>query len=104
MAFGLIIFLIFLILMVVFFIFGMRYITRERRIAWSGELIDKYQFEREETIGEHDSGRTYDVYMLKVKLDNGKTHELPVSKEFYDEIKIGDKLKKDLGTSRPTKI
>ena len=96
--------LIFLLIFVAFFIFAIRYITRERRIAWSGELIDKYQFEQEETIGEHDSGRTYTVYMLKVKLDNGKMHELPVSKEFYDEVKIGDKLKKDLGTSRPTKI
>lgn len=96
--------IIFVLVLVVFFIFGMRYITRERRIAWSGELIDKYQFEQEETIGEHDSGRMRDVYMLKVKLDNGKTHELAVSKDFYDEVKIGDKLKKDLGTSRPTKI
>ena len=78
--------------------------TRERRIAWSGELIDKYQSEQEELIGENDSGKTYTVYMLKVRLDNGKTHEVAVSKEFYDEVKIGDKIKKDLGTSRPTKI
>jgi len=98
--------LIFLLIFVAFFIFAIRYITRERRISWSGELIDKYQFEQEETSVdfEHDSGKTYTVYMLKVKLDNGKTHELPVSKEFYDEVKVGDKLKKDLGTSRPTKI
>ena len=98
--------LIFVLIFVVFFIFGVRHMTRERRIAWSGELIDKYQFEQEETSVdfEHDSGKTYTVYMLKVKLDNGKTHELPVSKEFYDEVKVGDKLKKDLGTSRPTKI
>ena len=81
--------------------------TRERRIAWSGELIDKYQFEQEEISGdvENDSrGRIYTVYMLKLKLDNGKTHEVAVSKDFYNEVKIGDKLKKDLGTSRPTKI
>lgn len=96
--------LIFLVVFVMFFIFGVRHMTRERRIAWSGELIDKYQFKQEETIEGEETGRTYDVYMLKVKLDNGKTHEVAVSKEFYDEVKIGDKLKKDLGTSRPTKI
>jgi len=31
-------------------------------------------------------------------------HEVGVTKKFYDEIKIGDKLKKDLGDSRPTKF
>ncbi len=96
--------LIFLLVIIVFFIFGTRYITRERRIAWSGEVVDKEQFEQEELIGGNDSGKTYSVYMLKVRLDNGKTHEVAVSKEFYDEVKIGDKIKKDQGTARPKKI
>jgi len=67
-------------------------------------VVDKKRFEHEELIGENDRGKTYSVYVLKVKLDDGKMHEIEVVKEFYDEIQIGDKIKKDLGTSRPTKI
>ncbi|HRS47921.1 MAG TPA: hypothetical protein P5225_01425 [Candidatus Paceibacterota bacterium] len=91
--------LIFIVIIVLFFIFGMKYITRERRISWSGEVVDKEQSEWTD-----DNNKTIIDYILKVRLDDGKMHEVSVAKEFYDEVKIGDKLKKDLGTSRPTKI
>ena len=91
--------IIFLLVVVVFFILGMIYITRERKISWSGEVVDKEQSEWTD-----DNNKTIIDYILKVRLDDGKMHEVSVAKEFYDEVKIGDKLKKDLGTSRPTKI
>ncbi len=91
--------IIFFLVVVVFFIFGMRYITRERKISWSGEVVDKEQSEWTDN-----NDKINLSYILKVKLDDGKMHEVEVSKEFYDEVKIGDKIKKDKGTARPIKI
>jgi len=99
MNFIIIIFIAIILSMVAFFVFGIRYVTRERRISWSGEVIDKNQSEWTD-----DNDQTTFYYILKIKLDNGKMHEVGVTKKFYDEIKIGDKLKKDLGDSRPTKF
>lgn len=90
---------IFLLVMVVFFIFGVKFMTKERKLSWSGEVIDKEHSEWKE-----DNGKTTFYYTLKVKLDTGKTHNVSVSKEFYDDVKIGDKIKKDKGTARPIKI
>ncbi len=91
--------IIFFLVVVVFFIFGMRYITRERKISWSGEVVDKEQSEWTDN-----NDKINLSYILKVKLDDGKMHEVEVGKEFYDEVKIGDKIKKDKGTARPIKI
>jgi len=87
--------IIFFLVVVVFFIFGMRYI----KISWSGEVVDKEQSEWTDN-----NDKINLSYILKVKLDDGKMHEVEVGKEFYDEVKIGDKIKKDKGTARPIKI
>ncbi len=66
--------------------------------AWIGEVIDKSCITREEDDKKHQ------YLSLKVKLENGEVHSIPATYEFYNQIKIGDKLQKEKGKLWPKKI
>jgi len=68
--------------------------------VWVGEVIDKSHVVKDK----YDSNLKEHLYSYKVKLENGETHNIAASLEFFNQIKIGDRLKKDKGALWPKKI
>lgn len=65
--------------------------------AWKGEVVDKVKFEKKDD----DSKRTETLLSLKVQLENGEIHSIPARAEFYNKVKIGDRLEKKKGALWP---
>jgi hypothetical protein len=68
--------------------------------AWVGEVIDKGHIIKDKD----DSNQKEHLYHLKVQFENGEIHAIPATVQFYNEIKVGDKLKKEKGALWPKKI
>ena len=93
------IFFVFLVIMVLVFVLVVRRrVSGIKNSEWTGEVLEKSQTENED-----DNLNPY-YYSLKVKTDDGKVRYVDVNYEFYNEVKPGDKLKKEKGTSLPKKI
>lgn len=89
---------IFFLLVFGFLALVAKLVLKAKNDAWIGEVIDKgHNTKRDDDKVEH-------FYSLKVKLENGETHNIPATVQFYNEIKVGDKLKKDKGSLWPKKI
>ena len=83
-----------------FFILVGKLVMKSKNDAWVGEVIDKSDFIKDKD----DSNLKEHILSLKVQMDNGETHSIPASAKFFNEIKVGDKLKKDKGSLWPKKI
>jgi hypothetical protein len=68
--------------------------------SWTGEVIDKKYVEKDK----EDSHLKEHFFSLRVRLDNGEEHNIPATVEFYNKIKVGDRLEKKKGELWPKKI
>lgn len=91
---------IFTLLIIGFLMLVLKLVFKAKNQSWIGEVIDKNHVERDKD----DSRLKEHLYSYKVQLENGEIHNIAASREFYNEIKIGDKLKKDKGSLWPKKI
>ena len=91
---------IFALLVVGFIGLVAKLVLKAKNDSWVGEVIDKSHVERDKD----DSNLKEHFYSYKVQLENGETHNIAAAKAFYDQLKIGDKLKKDKGSLWPKKI
>jgi len=83
-----------------FFLLVGKLVFKAKSDSWVGEVIDKGH----NTKKDDDSKRIEHFYFYKVKLENGEEHNIGTSAKFWNEIKVGDKLKKDKGSLWPKKI
>jgi len=90
----------FLLLIILFLGFIAKLIFKAKKDSWVGVVIDRGH----NTKHDDEKGRDEHFYFLRVKLENGEEHNIPAAAEFYNEIKIGDKLKKEAGSPWPKKI
>jgi len=93
-------FVIFGLLVLGFLGLVVKLVVKGKNQAWIGEVIDKAHNVKDKDEG---PGKEH-FYSLQVRLENGEEHNIPASAEFYEEIKVGDKLKKDKGSLWPKKI
>lgn len=83
-----------------FFLLVGKLVMKSKNDSWVGEVIDKSDFVKDKD----DSNLKEHILSLKVQMENGETHSIPASRAFFNEIKIGDKLKKEKGSLWPKKI
>lgn len=83
-----------------FFLLVGKLIFKAKNDAWVGEVIDKNRVEKDK-----DDGPGKETFLsFKVQLENGEVHNIAASPKFYNEVKVGDKLKKEKGSLWPKKI
>ena len=90
----------FFLLVIGFFALVGKLITQGRNQSWRGTVIEKVVFEKEHD----DSHRKEHILSLKVRLENGETHSIPASVDFYNSVSVGDRLEKSKGSLWPKKI
>ena len=102
MVFGpIVIFFGFFALLVFGFLFFVgKLLLKAKNDAWVGEVVDKSHV----TKDKDDSNLKEHLYSLKVRMENGETHSIPASTEFFNQVQVGDKLKKEKGSLWPKKI
>ena len=88
------------ILIVGFIVLVVYLINKGKNMAWKGTLINKLFNEKRDS----ESNRMEYFYTLVFKTEEGKELKVGVSREVYDDYKIGDKAKKDKGKLQPEKI
>ncbi len=72
-------------------------VIKGKNQAWVGEVIDK-------TVNiqkDDDTKRETRLLLLKIQLENGEVHSIPANVNFYNKVKIGDKLRKKKGALWP---
>lgn len=82
-----------------FFILVGKLFMQGKNSSWQGEVVDKSDFAKKD-----DDNKVQHILSLKVKLDNGETHSIPATADFYNKIKVGDRLEKKKGELWPKKI
>jgi len=87
----------FLLLIIGFFALIGKLFIKGKNQAWIGEVIEKVVFEKEDD----DTHRKSRLLSLKVKLENGEVHSIPARVDFYNKVKVGDKLEKKKGALWP---
>lgn len=93
-------FAIFASLVIGFLIVIVKLISRGKKMAWQGTLIDKIY----KTNTEYDSDKVNHFYTLVFKIEGSKEIKVGTSKEVYDGYAIGDKAEKKSGELWPKKI
>jgi len=83
--------------------------------SWEGVVVDKGHTTREKkdeklwgTIYRTDPKKQEHFYYIKVKIEEGKDkgeiHGIAVTPKMYEEINVGDRLRKEKGALWPRKI
>lgn len=93
-------FAVFASLVIGFLTVVIKLVSKGRKMAWKGTLIDKMH----ETREEYDSDKVNHFYTLVFKTEDGKVLKVGTSKEVWDEYKIGDKAEKKSGELWPKKL
>lgn len=105
--FGLLFLLFFFIIPVfIFLLIILIVIKKTKRDEWKGEIIDKIYETKEEIDRESiikNKKRTYHFYTIIVKTDKGLIRKVAVSKEMFDNFKIGDRVVKPKGKLNPVR-
>jgi hypothetical protein len=96
----LIFFLIFAGLVIGFLVIVVKLVSKGRKMAWQGTLVDKMYKTRED----YDSKRINHFYTLVFKTEEGKEIKVGTSQEVYDTYNIGDRAEKKSGELWPKKI
>ncbi|MDH7476086.1 MAG: hypothetical protein QHH09_01275 [Microgenomates group bacterium] len=91
------------LLIIGFFALVAKLFFKAKAQEWEGEVIDKGHHIEEEK-DKYGLKKTHHLYSLKVRLDNGEIHNIPATADFYQKIKVGDRLKKEKGSLWPKKI
>lgn len=104
----LIILLIFISPMILFLLLVGKLFLKGKADSWEGVVVDKGhitkdKYEKDEILNRKRKKQEH-FYHIKVQLDNGKTHAIAVPAKIYEEIKVGDRLKKEKGTLWPKKV
>lgn len=85
--------LFFLALVIGFIILIIKIVTKSKKQAWQGEIIDKIY----NTYEDFDTDVERDLYTLVIKTDVGKNIKYNVSQQAYEQFKVGDKVEKKSG-------
>jgi len=93
-------FVIFASLVIGFLVVVVKLVSKGKKLAWKGTLIDKMH----KTKDEYDSNRVNHFYTLVFKTEEGKDIKVGVSKEMFDDYNIGDKAEKKSGEFWQKKI
>jgi hypothetical protein len=97
-------FVIFGALIAGFVLLILKLVRKSKKDHWIGTVADKKYFEKDHhEIGEK-IGHKEHFYNLVVKMDNGETHTIAASREFYEQCQPGDRLEKKSGELFPKKI
>jgi len=101
-----IILLIFIFPAILFLLLVAKLFFRGKAASWEGVVVDKGHVVKEKTEkdGTFKKRKQEHLYHIKVKLDNGEIHAIAVTPEMYEEIQVGDRLKKEKGALWPKKI
>jgi len=76
-------------------------IARGKAQSWTGTVTNKIYNEKDK---EGYTNRKEHFYSLEIKLDDGKIVHIAVDSQRYNDIKTGDRLKKEKGQNWPEKI
>ncbi|MCX6726540.1 MAG: hypothetical protein NTY75_01840 [Candidatus Shapirobacteria bacterium] len=88
-------FLFFGALVIGFLIVVAKVISRGRKSAWKGVVVDKLFNEQRGSF--EDSHKIDQFYTLVFKIEDGSQKKIAVSKTMYDDYKIGDRAEKKSG-------
>lgn len=97
----------FFLLIIGFFALVAKLVLKAKADSWEGEVIDKghhIKQTRHEITKGLQTTKKENLYSIKVRLDNGEIHNIAVSSDFYQKIKVGDRLRKEKGDLWPKKI
>jgi len=107
-----IILLIFCLPAVLFLLLVGKLFLRGKAESWEGVVVDKGhvikdKYEQDEILNKKRKKQEH-LYHIKVKIEEGKNkgevHSIAVPAEMYEEIKVGDRLKKEKGALWPRKV
>jgi hypothetical protein len=82
------------------FLLVFKLVFKAKGEAWIGTVIDKGHSQKRKD----DTKRMEHFYFYKVKLENGEEHNIACSAKMYEEITIGDRMKKEKGSLWAKKI
>jgi len=76
--------------------------------SWEGVVIDKGHVVKEkykqDEILKIKRKQQEHLYHIKVRLNNGEVHGIAVTPKMYEEIQVGDRLRKEKGALWPKKV
>jgi hypothetical protein len=87
----------FFLLIIGFFALIGKLFIKGKNQAWKGEIIEKVVNEQKDD----DTNKISRLLSLKVQLENGEVHSIPAKADFYNKVKVGDKLEKKKGALWP---
>lgn len=96
-------FAVFALLVGGFLFFIFRLVMKSKNSFWSGQVADK-QYRQRRVSDNSNIDRTEDYFSLAVKMDDGQTRNIAVSRLFYDGINVGDRVEKPKGELYPKKV
>jgi len=107
----LIILLIFISPMILFLLFIGKLFLKGKADSWEGVVVDKGHVVKEKededswgVVWRKGPEKQEHLYHIKVQLDNGETHAIAVTAKMYQELKVGDRLRKEKGALWPKKV
>jgi len=105
----LIIFLIFALPGLIVLVLILKLFLKGKAAFWEGVVVDKGYTEKDKgekkgVIYRIGSENKEHFFYIKVKLDNGEIHSIAVTPKMYEEIKVGDRIRKEKGALWPKKI
>ena len=89
----------FLLLIILFIGFIVKLVLKSKNEEWSGEVIDKKM-----NVVDDEDGGSHENYYLVVKMDTGKTRNIGLSRQLWENFQTGDKLHKPKGKLFPDKV
>ncbi len=87
----------FFLLILGFFALIGKLFMKGKNDSWKAEVIEKNVSIQKDD----DSKRTTRLLSLRIQLENGETHNIPATVDFYNKVKVGDKLEKKKGALWP---
>lgn len=91
---------LFVLLTLGFLLLVIKLVLKAKKDEWVGTVIDKNHIVKQKD----DSKQKEHLYSYKVQLENGEIHGIAASQTFFNEISVGDKLRKERGSLWPKKI
>lgn len=91
---------IFFLLILGFFGLIAKLFIKGKNDSWKAEVIEKMVNIQKDD----DSKRTSRLLSLRIQLENGEIHNIPAQVDFFNSVKVGDRLEKKKGELWPKKI
>jgi len=74
-----------------------RLFIKGKEDSWKAKVIDKVTIDKMDD----ETRRTEHLLSLKIQLENGAIHSIAARPDFYNKVKIGDRLEKKKGSLWP---